>query len=184
LQAQPAPCDHCVSRTFSTELIIGTVLDTDGWPSTFRCLDVASRIKSTHLGSWVPPAVIALIVLLAVGVAGHHPQLSRQEAIDAALSRQAQQTSHHAAKLIRESDLERAASHSGENIGEDTSPDHFIWVVAVSGDYAVPGEYMGGPPTTWTIMVVNDRRPGQLSEVWGGVRGNWPAFFDGLIDLS
>ena len=54
----------------------------------------------------------------------------------------------------------------------------------MSGDYAVPGEYMGGPPTTWTIMVVNDRRPGQLSEVWGGVRGNWPAFFDGLIDLS
>ena len=101
MQAQPAPCDHCVSRTFSTELIIGTVLDTDRWPSPFRCLDVATRIQSTHLGSWVPVAVIALIVLLAVGVAGHHPQLSRQEATDAALSRQAQQTSHHAAKLVR-----------------------------------------------------------------------------------
>src|SRR5437764_6529749 len=101
-----------------------------------------------------------------------------------ALSKQAQQTAHHAAKLVHESDLERAASRSGENIGHDTSPDHFIWVIAVSGDYAIPGEYMGEPPATWTILIVNDQRPAQLSATWGGGQGNWPPFFDGLNDLS
>ncbi|TMF48221.1 MAG: hypothetical protein E6I24_05955 [Chloroflexi bacterium] len=115
-------------------------------------------------------------MLLLVGILGTHPQLSRREAIDAAMSQQLQQT--------RQSDLERAASRSGENIGQDTSPDHFIWVIAVSGDYAIRGEYMGGPPATWTILVVNDQRPAQLSATWGGGQGNWPPFFDGLNGLS
>jgi len=99
------------------------------------------------------------------------------------MSQQLQQTRHHAAKLVRESDLERAASQSGENIGEDTSPDHFIWVVAISGDYGIHGETMGGP-ITWGLAVVNDIRPAQLAGTISGVRGNWPPFFDGLIDLS
>ena len=57
-------------------------------------------------------------------------------------------------------------------------------MIAVSGDYAIPGEYSGGPPATWTILVVYDQRPAQLSVSWGGVHGNWPPFFDGLVDLS
>ena len=143
-----------------------------------------SPLSSDRRRPWVPVAITILVVLLLVGVLGHHPQLLRQEALDAALTKQAQQTARHAAKLVRESDLERAASRSGENIGQDTSPDHFIWVIAVSGDYAIRGEYMGGPPATWTILVVNDQRPAQLSATWGGGQGNWPPFFDGLNDLS
>ena len=141
-------------------------------------------LRSDRLRPWVPVAITTLVVLLLVGVLGHHPQLLRQEAIDAALSKQAQQTAHYAAKLVRESDLERAASRSGEDIGQDTSPDHFVWVIAVSGDHAIHGEYMGGPPVTWTILVVNDQRPAQLSVIFGDVRGDWPPFFDGLNDLS
>ena len=57
-------------------------------------------------------------------------------------------------------------------------------MIAVSGDYAIPGEYMGGPPATWTILIVNDQRPAQLSATWGGGQGDWPPFFDGLNDLS
>ena len=143
-----------------------------------------SPLSSDRRRPWVPVAITILVVLLIVGVLGHHPQLLRQEALDAALSKQAQKTAHHAAKLVRESDLERAAAKSGENIGHDTSPDHFIWVIAVTGDYAIPGEYSGGPPATWTILVVNDQRPAQLSATWGGGQGNWPPFFDGLNDLS
>ena len=143
-----------------------------------------SPLSSDRRRPWVPVAITILVVLLIVGVLGHHPQLLRQEALDAALTKQAQQTARHAAKLVRESDLERAASRSGENIGQDTSPDHFIWVIAVSGDYAIRGEYMWGPPATWTILVVNDQRPAQLSATWGGGQGNWPPFFDGLNDLS
>ena len=143
-----------------------------------------SPLSSDRRRPWVPVAITTLVVLLLVGVLGHHPQLLRQEALDAALTKQAQQTAHHAAKLVRQSDLERVAAKSGENIGQDTSPDHFIWVIAVTGDYAIPGEYMGGPPATWTILVVNDQRPAQLSATWGGGQGNWPPFFDGLNDLS
>ena len=143
-----------------------------------------SPLSSDRRRPWVPVAITILVVLLIVGVLGHHPQLLRQEALDAALTKQAQQTARHAAKLVRESDLERAAAKSGENIGHDTSPDHFIWVIAVTGDYAIPGEYSGGPPATWTILVVNDQRPAQLSATWGGGQGNWPPFFDGLNDLS
>jgi len=145
---------------------------------------VPSPLSSDRRRPWVPVAITILVVLLIVGVLGHHPQLLRQEALDAALTKQAQQTARHAAKLVRESDLERAASRSGENIGQDTSPDHFIWVIAVSGDYAIRGEYMGGPLATWTILVVNDQRPAQLSATWGGGQGNWPPFFDSLNDLS
>jgi len=145
---------------------------------------VPSPLSSDRRRPWVPVAITILVVLLLVGVLGPHPQLLRQEALDAALSKQAQQTAHHAAKLVRQSGLERVAAKSGENIGQDTSPDHFIWVIAVTGDYAIPGEYMGGPPATWTILVVNDQRPAQLSATWGGGQGNWPPFFDGLNDLS
>lgn len=121
-----------------------------------------------------------MAVVLLVGVLGRHPQLSRHQVLDAALSKQAQVTAHYAVKLVRESELERAAPQGGWKTG----PDFFVWVVAVSGDYAIPGEYAGGPPTTWTILLVNDQRPAQLSGSWGGVQGSWPPFFDGLVDLS
>jgi hypothetical protein len=141
---------------------------------------VPSALRSDRLRPWVPVAITTLVVLLLVGVLGHHPQLSRKEALDAALSQQAQHEARHAAKLVRESDLERAAPEWGHN----TRPDFFVWVIAVSGDYAIPGEYTGGPPPTWTIITVNDQRPAQLSVTWGGGQGNWPPFFDGLNDLS
>ena len=143
-----------------------------------------SPLSSDRRRPWVPVAITILVVLLIVGVLGHHPQLLRQEALDAALTKQAQQTARHAAKLVRESDLERAASRSGENIGQDTSPDHFIWVIAVSGEYGIDGYCPGCRPITWGIGVVKDHKPPQLGGTFGGQDGNWPPFFDGLVDSS
>jgi len=128
--------------------------------------------------SVMPVGAVILAVVLLVGLVGHHPQLSRQQAIDAALSKRAQQTAHYAAKLVRESDLEGAAPEWGESTG----PDFFVWVIAASGDYGIHGESPG--PQTWTVLLVNDERPAQLSGTLTGVQGNWPPFFDRLVDLS
>lgn len=119
-------------------------------------------------------------VLLLYGVAGAHPHLTRQQAIDNAVSQQQQRTARVAAKLVRESDLERAAPE----FWKVTGPDLFVWVVAISGDYGIRGEFPSGP-TSWGIAVVRDQLgPAQLWATWGGVQGDWPPFFDGLTDLS
>ena len=94
-----------------------------------------SPLSSDRRRPWVPVAIISLVVLLLVGVLGTHPQLSRREAIDAAMSQQLQQTRHHAAKLVRESDLERAVNASPldrnglrPQWGHNDGPDFFVWV--------------------------------------------------------
>ena len=66
-------------------------------------------------------------VLLLYGVAGSHPHLTRQQAIDNAVSQQQQRTARVAAKLVRESDLERAAPESWKVPG----PALFGWCVAI-----------------------------------------------------
>ena len=81
-----------------------------------------SAFRSDRLRPWVPVAICILVVLLLVGVLGHHPQLLRQEALDAALSKQAQQTTHHAAKLVRESDLERRLRGRERTLGRIRAP--------------------------------------------------------------
>ena len=129
--------------------------------------------------AWIPVVALTVVVLLLVGVAGVHPALSRKQAIDAALSKELQASRRHAVKLVRESDLERAAPDFGRTSG----PDYLVWVIAVSGDYGIRGE-SAGPPTTWGVALVNDQRPAQLSGTLTGVDGNWPPFFDTLIDLN
>jgi hypothetical protein len=178
LQAQPAPCDQLVSRTFSAALILSTVLDlrTES-QMPLRYTHMASATLRS-LRAWIPVVAVSVAVLLLVGVAGVHPALSRQQAIDAALS-ELQASRRYAVKLVRESDFERAAPDFGRTSG----PDYLVWVVAVSGDYGMRGE-SGGPPTTWGVALVNDQRPAQLSGTLTGVDGDWPSFFDRLIDLN
>lgn len=122
--------------------------------------------------------IVTISVLLLYAVAAHHPQLSRQQAIDAALSKQQQQTMRHATKLVLESELEKAYQDGGH----DTGPDYYIWVIAVSGDYGVHGE--SPMPITWGVAVVKDERPAQIHELISDGSGNWPPFFDQLIDRS
>jgi len=131
------------------------------------------------LRPWIPVVALTLAVLLLVGIAGVHPALSRQQAIDATLSKELQASRRYAVKLVRESDLERAAPEFGRASG----PDYLVWVIAVSGDYGIRGE-SGGPPTRWGVALVNDERPAQLSGTLTGVDGDWPPFFDRLIDLN
>lgn len=126
--------------------------------------------------TWTPVVAVTLSVVLVFVVVGHHPQLSRQEAINAALTKQQQQTMRYAAKLVLESELEKADPESGH----DTSPDYYVWVIAVSGDYGIHGEYP--TPITWGAAMVKDERPARLMELISGGSGDWPPFFDQLID--
>jgi hypothetical protein len=169
-----------VSRTFSTVLILCTVLDTRTEShKQVRYTLVDSALWGIRLGAWMPIVAVTLAVLLLVGVAGVHPAISRQQAIDAALSKELQANQRYAVKLVRESDLERAAPEFGRTSG----PDYLVWAIAVSGDYGIRGE-SAGPPTTWGLALVNDHRPAHLSGTLTGVDGEWPAFFDKLIDLN
>jgi hypothetical protein len=144
-------------------------------------------LRYTHMASvalrslraWTPVVAASVAVLLLVDVAGVHAALSRQQAIDAALSKELQASRLYAVKLVRESDFERAAP----DVGRTSGPDYLVWVIAVSGDYGIRGE-SAGPPTTWGVALVNDQRPAQLSGTLTGVDGKWPPFFDTLIDLN
>jgi hypothetical protein len=143
-----------------------------------RYTHMASAALSS-LRARIPVVAVTLAVLLLVGVAGVHPALSRQQAIDAALGKDLQASRRYAVKLVRESDLERAAPEFGRASG----PDYLVWVIAVSGDYGIRGE-SGGPPTTWGVGLVNDQRPALLSGTLTGVDGEWPPFYDRLTDLN
>lgn len=128
--------------------------------------------------TWAPVVAVTLSVVLVFFLVGHHPQLSRQEALNAALSTQQQQTMRYAAKLVLESELERAYPDGGH----DSSPDYYVWVVAVSGDYGSHGEYP--TPITWGAAMVKDERPARLGGTISGGSGTWPPFFNQLIDRS
>ncbi len=117
-------------------------------------------------------------VLLAYAIVGHHPQLTKQQVIDAMVTKHDQLNNRYAVKLVLESDLEKADPESGHVQG----PDFYLWAVAVSGDCLTLGE--SGPPLTWSVALVKDQRPVQLSGMICGASGNWPPFFDQLIDRS
>jgi hypothetical protein len=156
-----------------------------------RCISMASLARGVRLQGWVPVATVTLAVLLLLGVAGHHPHLTRQQAIDAAMSQELQQTRHHAAKLVRESDIERAVKASPldrnglrPQWSDNDGSDFFVWVIAVSGEYGMHRYCPGCRPATWGVGVVNDQKPAHLSGIFGGQDGDWPPFFDSLVDLS
>ena len=123
--------------------------------------------------------VIVLIAAIAlwVGQGSIHPKLTRQQAIQAAMK-----WGDHPpyprveAKYMRYSDLVAA----GEAIRSNGS-DYFVWVVAVSGRYAISP--LGR--TTWGIAIVTDEWVSTGSPVFeGGITGVWPPFFDGLPDRA
>ncbi|TMF29339.1 MAG: hypothetical protein E6I25_06210 [Chloroflexi bacterium] len=122
--------------------------------------------------------VIVLIAVIAlwVGQGSIHPKLTRQQAIQAAMK-----WGDHSpyprveAKYMRYSDLVAG----GEAISGGS--DYFVWVVAVSGQYAISP--LGC--TTWGIAIVTDEWVSTGSPVFeGGISGVWPPFFDGLPDRA
>ena len=114
-----------------------------------------------------------------VGQASIHPKLTRQQAIEAAMKVGDHQTYPRVeAKYMRYSDLARGMHD--DTLRFDGS-DHFVWVVAVSGQYGISP--LGR--TTWGLAIVKDEWLATESPVFeGGVTGNWPSFFDGLPDLA
>jgi hypothetical protein len=83
------------------------------------------------------------------------------------------------AKFMRFSDL---AAGTGDATLRPGTSDYFVWVVAVSGRYAISP--LGR--TTWGIAIIRDdgEPPGMSPVFEGGVTGDWPPFFDGLPDLA
>jgi hypothetical protein len=132
--------------------------------------------------------VAILIGALALGVGQNavHPQITRQQAIQAALRYGSQQSYPRVqAKYMRYSDL--AKSDPRDFMLGAGSRDHFIWVVAVSGRYGLSP--LGR--TTWGLAVIEDDA-GSLNSPFvagaiifmGGVQGDWPPFFDNLPALA
>lgn len=143
-----------------------------------------------------PRLIVPTLVLFTVGFAlvlnsalAGHPQLTRQAAIDAAVSPSDRHLySRVAAKLMHRSDLERA----DREVGSNGQPNQLVWVVAISGNYgigpsfgccSVPADYHG--KNTWGVAIIADA-PGRPvpGEFVGSWHGDWPPFFDGLPDLS
>jgi hypothetical protein len=146
---------------------------------------VADRLKLPSLAvrHWIGLSVgtIILIGLLTfvVGQHGVHPQVTRQQAIAAALKYgNGQPYPRVEAKYMHANDLDLAQGGRGLASGDSRE---FVWVVAVSGHYAISP--LGR--TTWGIAVVKDEAwTGNVSLFEGGISGNWPPFFDALPDLA
>ena len=122
---------------------------------------------------------MAAVLALLVGQAATHPKVSRQQAIQAALKwGDAQPYPRVEAKYMRSSDL---AAGTGDVALRSSTSDYFVWVVAVSGRYAISP--LGR--TTWGIAIVTDEWVSTGSPVFeGGITGVWPPFFDGLPDRA
>ena len=77
---------------------------------------------------------------------------------------------------MRYSDLAKGAPHDFPK-----NRDYFVWVVAVSGHYAISPRGR----TTWGVAVVEDEAWTATSPIFeGGIEGAWPPFFDDLPDLA
>jgi hypothetical protein len=146
---------------------------------------VATRWKLPSLntnnsfGVSVGAIVLIAVIALWVGQGAIHPKLTRQQAIEAALKWGDHQPYPRVeAKYMRYSDL---VAGLGDSTFRSGASDYFVWVVAVSGQYAISP--LGR--TTWGIAIVTDEWVSTGSPVFeGGITGVWPPFFDGLPDRA
>lgn len=122
--------------------------------------------------------ILSAALALVVTQIAHHPKVTRQQAIQAALKYGTGQSYPRVeAKYMHYSDL--AAVDEGPGLAGPSGD--FVWVVAISGHYAISP--LGR--TTWGIAVVKDEAWTGTSPVFeGGITGDWPPFFDGLPDLA
>jgi hypothetical protein len=148
-----------------------------------RYIPVATQWKLPSLSSKHGLRLAAGVVIviaaatLLVGQAVIHPKVTRQQAIQAAMKWGDRPPYPRVeAKYMRSSDL--AAGMGDVTLRSDNS---FVWVVAVSGRYALSP--LGR--TTWGIAIIRDEwGAAQTSVFEGGVTGNWPPFFDDLPDRA
>jgi hypothetical protein len=132
------------------------------------------------LGASAGVVILSAALALVVSQVAHHPKVTRQQAIQAALRYgNGQSYPRVEAKYMRYSDLAKGASR--DFLQGANTRDYFVWVVAVSGHYAISP--LG--TTTWGVAVVEDEAWTATSPVFeGGIKGDWPPFFDGLPDLA
>ena len=144
---------------------------------------MATQLKLSALGSkhWLRLAAAVAVLIaaatLVVGQAVIHPKVTRQQAIQVAMNWGDRPPYPRVeAKYMRSSDL--AAGTGDVTLRSDNS---FVWVVAVSGRYAISP--LGR--TTWGIAIIRDDWGAAKTPVFeGGVTGNWPPFFDDLPDRA
>jgi hypothetical protein len=138
---------------------------------------------STNHSFGVTVGVILLIAVIAlwVGQAAIHPKITREQAIQAAMTWGDRQPYPRVeAKYMRYSEL---ASGLRDNAFRRDSSDYFVWVAAISGQYGISP--LG--KTMWGIAIVRDEWGWGMAPspvFMGGVTGDWPPFFDGLPDRA
>jgi hypothetical protein len=71
----------------------------------------------------------------------------------------------------------------GQDGATDAKPWDRVWVVVLKGDL-IPATMPGGPPTTYTVEVIRDRRPAVVAFHVGVGPRERPANWDQLIDLE
>jgi hypothetical protein len=137
--------------------------------------------------SELPTAIGGLVAVLAAAtllVGSPKSTLSRQEAIRTALNapwnEQLPTDRVAGVKLIHRFDL---PSVTGQDGAMDAKPWDRVWVVVLKGE-VIPASMPGGPPTTYTVEVIRDRRPAVVEVYVGGGPGERPANWDQLMDLE
>lgn len=137
------------------------------------------------------PAALAGSVVLVAAVAvttlwlfWSPSTLSRDEAIRTALlapwNEQLSSDLVTGVKLIHRVDLPKVIGQDGST---DAKPWDRIWIVVLKGDL-IPATMPGGPPTTYTVEVIRDRRPAVVEVYVSGGPGERPANWDHLVDLE
>jgi hypothetical protein len=137
------------------------------------------RELPTAIGGLV--AVLAAVTLL---VGGPKSTISREETIRTALhapwNQQLPTGLVTGVKLIHRYDLPRVIGQDGAT---DARPWDRVWVVVLKRDL-VPATMPGGPPRTYTVEVIRDRRPAVVEVYVSGGPGERPASWDQIMDLE
>ncbi len=155
-------------------------------PQAIMAVPSSTEVKIPRR-SELPTAIAGLVAVLAAVtllVGSPKSTISRDEAIRTALhapwNQQLPTGLVAGVKLIHRYDLPRVIGQDGAT---DAKPWDQVWVVVLKGDL-VPATMPGGPPPTYTVEVIRDRRPAVVEVYVSGRPGERPANWDQLMDLE
>jgi hypothetical protein len=117
------------------------------------------RVTKCSSVFWGTAGLVAVVVATGFWLNWPGSTISRADAIRAGLrapwNEQLPADRLTGAKLIHRFDLPKVIGQDGAT---DAKPLDRVWVVVVKGGL-IPASMPGGPPTTYTVEVIRDRRP-------------------------